>query len=519
MRCVLLFLATLALSFCGAEEHTFMPCEPGDRSEATAVGDGSTLGAYLDDQPQRETAKTPLTKATFPQRNGLATDASLQRAFDKALVVVRAEDDPIERTEQLLRLGMARTRQGKRDEARAILGEALRAAEAIQPNANYAIPHPIIRIAHAQAESGDRIAAHQTFQSAIRVVAEENEQKQFQNWPNLIKFQLETEPRASMIDSLKAYRQFVERDKRQPMETLISLDAALSENLPDVLRKIPADKRCTALLAIIPRFGPDERERMRPVLAEARKAIDDAVEERHTRPFRLHSLASQEARLGFFAEALTTVEAIVPSDANLQHEPEESIGRFQKATAFLEIAERQCRAGDLQGARLTTKKALEIAQAIKDEKHQAFPLTRVIKLLIRVGDLEKALQVVDWLGRPDDTMSFLREIALVETKQGAQAQERAKLLWARAMDCARLSREPVIAKAEIQAEMGDLMSALDTVRAIPAAAKRQSAMSRVALTLAAIGDVRGALSVVEGMSPGTVKDQAFVGIACANPAP
>jgi hypothetical protein len=99
----------------------------------------------------------------------------LQRAFEQAFLVVRSIEDPVERTEQLSRLGMAQTWHGQRDEARATLREALRAATTLKPDANYPIPHPIIRIAQAQAATGDPIAAHQTFQDAIRVFATESE--------------------------------------------------------------------------------------------------------------------------------------------------------------------------------------------------------------------------------------------------------------------------------------------------------------------------------------------------------
>src|SRR5438309_210556 len=133
--------------------------------------------------------------------------------------------------------------------------------------------------------------------------------------------------------------------------------------------------------------------------------------DRRVRPYRLHILADQEARLGFFVEAIATADAIVASDADMPGEPQESPGLFQKALAFVEIAERQSRAGDLPGARLPARRAFQVAESIKDESHRASPLARATKLLIRVGDLETARQAIDSMRRSDDAIDSLRQLA------------------------------------------------------------------------------------------------------------
>ena len=213
-----------------------------------------------------------------------------------------------------------------------------------------------------KAEAGDSVASHQTFQIAVRVISTENDSRQRQEWPNMVRIQLKTEPRAAMSDTFRAYRQCIDRQESPEIDKAISLDAALSGNVEEVLKKInapgfgassssPQAMKLDSLLTVISCFGPDERERMRPVLAEAHK-ISDAMQGHNSdfRPDRLHSLADQEARLGFFAEATATAASISPSDAELPDEPKESPGLFQKAQAFVEIGKRQSRRGRSPGS-------------------------------------------------------------------------------------------------------------------------------------------------------------------------
>ena len=85
------------------------------------------LAARQDPAPRQlnSSPKPPLKPAHQPD-NDPPTLSPLQRAFDQAFLAVRAIEDPVERTEQLWRLGFAQTWQGKRKEALATFRKALR---------------------------------------------------------------------------------------------------------------------------------------------------------------------------------------------------------------------------------------------------------------------------------------------------------------------------------------------------------------------------------------------------------
>src|SRR4029077_19626385 len=117
----------------------------------------------------------------------------------------------------------------------------------------------------------------------------------------------------------------------------------------------------------------------------------------------------------------------------------------------------------------------------------------------------------------DDAVDSLRQLARVEAGQGDQTL--ARRLRIRALNSVRESRQPAVAVAEIQAEMGDLASAIRTVAMISTEDKKQYALYRVTLALAAMGNVREAIAVIERMTSTAVKNQAWIAIACWSPAP
>src|SRR4051812_34295071 len=116
MRCLVLSVVALTPSLWGDQVPT--PRTPREQSETLLRHDGGSFGSYLNGQPKANTATKPLLMLARRHGDDPVTDTSLQRAFNQAFLVARSTEDAVERTEQLCRLGMAQTRQGKRDEAR-----------------------------------------------------------------------------------------------------------------------------------------------------------------------------------------------------------------------------------------------------------------------------------------------------------------------------------------------------------------------------------------------------------------
>ena len=472
------------------------------------------------------------SKALDPPIDGQKTSRPVQRdvlqiAYEQAERFSRSIEDSAERAEHLLSLGIARTRQGRLPEAQAILNEAVNAAANIPKNSHRIIPHPIIRIAEAQAEAGDREAAHRTFLRAVQVVASDEPGEQADNWINLIPRQLAIEGRARMAHTFAVYRRFTESedgDAVRDQDTATALDAAQSGNPDSALKVIqaptfgsdgpnPDHRRFLALFEVVSYFGPDERDRVRPLLSEARKLID-ATDRVRTRSLQFEELAREEARLGLFSDAVASAEAIVTK--NLPHEDERIQGFNCESRALLDIAEKQLRAGDQDGAKSAARRAMVVIDASKSLSHESFRLVQLADLLIRVEDLDAAREIINRISFPDEASYKMRRVARRQAKAGNHAA--AKASWNRALEiAARGSQERTVTTAEIQAEMGDLARALRTLDTITDEAEKQEAFCSVAIALASVGNLDAVESVVAKITSSEVKDRIWFGIACGAP--
>jgi RNA polymerase sigma factor (sigma-70 family) len=455
----------------------------------------------------------------------------LQKAFEKASIAARSIADPAERAEKLLRLGEARTRQGDLEDARAILREALNASEAIKPNSNYVQPHVIIRIAKAQADANDREAAHRTFQQAIQLVAREDWEHQVQNWVNLIPYQVAIEGRARIGETLAAYRRFIENDNRQgnlDLDTLAIIDAARSESWEGALKIINARKfevddpgkaqrRSNILMGVAAYFRPDEREQVKPLLIEARRAID-AIPYRFAKPGAFNGLAVQQARLGFFAEAVASAESVDPRDGDVRNPApnQTGMGAFIRAQAFLDVATEQMSAGDKEGVKVSVRKAVEAIDTMDHPGTRNYPLYRSANLLTHIGEFDGARRLIDRVESQNYETRALRELANYQSKAGDQAGARTS--WIRALNtAARDPHQPPGTTAEIQAEMGDLAGALRTVQRIGNEDGKSKALSGVAVAVATMGNLDAAESVVERIKSPRIRDDAWIRVAGAAP--
>ena len=122
-------------------------------------------------------------------------------------------------------------------------------------------------------------------------------------------------------------------------------------------------------------------------------------------------------RLGFLADALASIESIVPKvdpdSPDLPH------GFFQKSMGFLDIAEKQLLAGDRDGAKSSVRKALMVIDATKELEEKLSPLEKAVDLLIRLDDLGIALRTIEGSGFGVDAAIFdLRRIAIRQERSG-----------------------------------------------------------------------------------------------------
>ncbi len=481
-------------------------------------------------------ASAPAAKADPPRSQAPARPPGsrtlLPRAWDEAFRAARAMKDPSDRAEALLTLAWAQVDQSPLA-ARKTLLEARAAAEAIPSNSARIHPYPIVRIAEAQAAAGDRDAAHQTFQAAVRMIVGESEGRQLQEWLNLRHRQLKVESRAAMADTFRECRRFNESIGIWGRDSVIALDAALSGDVEKAVKEITSRKandprfadgvpgnlevwRCDRLLDVMEYFGRDERAKLRPVRDEIRK-IAGALNDRLLRPQILQELADQEARLGLYNEAVATADAIDPSDTANPNNPDlDDFGSFKKVEAYASIASRRLEAGDREGARRTARQAVEAARLPEGGSRQTGPLHEAVDVLVRTGDRDEARQAVDSVTWPPSAIYFLRKLARAEARRGSAAQARDALT--KALKMARDNHQPAETIAEIQAEMGDIAAAIETVNTLEPD-KRPQALGRVAVGLATAGRLDDAVPVVEKISDPAIRGRAWIDIVAWFPAP
>jgi hypothetical protein len=185
------------------------------------------------------------------------------------------------------------------------------------------------------------------------------------------------------------------------------------------------------------------------------------------------------------------------------------MGSFKRAEAFADIASRQLKAGDFQGAHQTARRAVEVARAGEGRAPQVGPLYQATEVLIRTDDLEGARRAIDSITWPPSAVDLLRTLARAETRRGDPA--RAQADWTRALKMTKENHQPITDIVEIQAEMGDFAAALNTVRSIEEG-KRQESFHQVAVALARAGRLDAAVSVIEKIQSLGVRDRAWIDV-------
>jgi hypothetical protein len=470
---------------------------------------------------------------------------TLESVVRRALSEAEATQDPTERAEALLRLAKAQLARHELAAARSTLRWARDAARAIKPDANPTIPHPIIRVAQAQEQAAQHLAARQTFGMAVRMIQAENLDRQVQDWVNLLPIQRDAIGRRGMAETFQAYLNYIEA---MPQGIHALADASLvyrkigAGNIDSALQMIRDSSRDTAanrandqiqnlfeLLYIVDR---GEAQAAKPLLEEARKLIDGL--DAFNRCMRLGTLAEIEARLGLFEEAIAYALAI--DTGGIPGFDMANSLEFQKAQAFLEIAERQAKAGANDGARSTALRALNVVDPLRSEAHRAYPLQQAAQVLIDVGDFEGAGRAYASCRSPYHRFLILRCIGEAQAKRadhgGAEVLQKALAQAREFFKRANESREGARDKDElplnlgstdlwlreiacIQARLGDMPGALRIIESSTDNNTRDQAIAQLAADRADVGDFKSVGTLLGKIKSPQIKRRALIAVACA----
>src|SRR6185312_8958945 len=215
---------------------------------------------------------------------------------------------------------------GEVQAGQATLRQAHQAAVAIGPAGQEGgiWPHPIIQVAGALAETGNREAADQTFREAMKLADEELDGRAKTDWRNLVSIRLRTQGRTASRDTVEAYHRFIERDPRQRQEipsygltemigsTAESGDYGRALQIVHESMQGPehAGNRCAAMRAIVEAIQEGDRQVAGPILVQARRIFDmDESDVQLAQDVAV--IAQAQARIGLFREAMATAREII----------------------------------------------------------------------------------------------------------------------------------------------------------------------------------------------------------------
>jgi RNA polymerase sigma factor (sigma-70 family) len=345
-------------------------------------------------------------------------------------------DDLPQRAELLLSLGKSQARRGQVGLALDTFRLAREAAERIPPDARTTFPHPIIRIAEAQAEAGDPDAALDTFHRAVELVKAQGEGDQHQNWLNLKINWLRSIGRREFRAVVEPYQEFLRGRPSDSAAARLALDAEAGD-FDKVLQALRTwdefggpdgeGPRRAALVQIAGALRPEDREIADEVLAGAKRVAEEepiAV----LRAQSLFSIAETEARLGRFDDARETLARVDPDEPGL---PFGADGiRFNKAGAFLTLAEEQSAAGDRAGALASLEEVVRIVSEIEEPPRIPYPLGQAAERYLELGEIETAEGLIAKLselpfGGIDS--SWLERVARARQAEGDEAGARVEL--------------------------------------------------------------------------------------------
>jgi tetratricopeptide (TPR) repeat protein len=472
-------------------------------------------------------------------------------------IVCRSFPDPSQRAHELVNLGEAEARRGDAAAAKMTLCLAVEAAVSIRPFGHYVypnLPHPIYRIAAAQAELGDDDAARRTLLAAAERIGAEEDGDQIQQWDQFVDWEFRISGRVSP-ETVASYQRCLEHAPEYLLFYVLTTEVKLQAASGDpkgAIREVRegaefagsehnerlrqsgyqgARLRIAALLAILSvvRRGDPVAEE---VLEEVKKVVADQpvpAGGRDSRSQDLLALARQEVRLGRFADAVALAGSMKMTDIP---------GKSDQAQTFAEIAKAQARAGDPEGAVASAREAIAICDTIPGDRIYLSLHGQAVDALIEAGALADVRKLAETMGPRDRSMlrSQIAEASFAAGDDATAVEYLKQNLHAYEEERASAEKLPLPAKgapdwrnyeiaeashqiALLQARLGDLPAALATVATITDASKRDAALRGMAIVRASEGDLASARDLVARIVSPKERGYAWIRIACSLPGP
>ncbi|WP_169977709.1 sigma-70 family RNA polymerase sigma factor [Tautonia rosea] len=487
------------------------------------------------------------------QQPALSPEAIDQRAEE----IVEAIDDPERRAETLLRLGLARVQRGQTDAALDALLLARDAAEEIPEATRTTNPHPIIRIASAQALAGDRDAAKDTLREAVGVIEAMEQDLQLTEWDSLVWTWHKSLGPEGIETVIEPYRAFLERlPSGAPTEISNRLTAysgkvakALEELRTSAFFRNPLNtaKRRSALVNIVIVLKPEDGELINEALAQLRREARAAPEappglheaDALAPPLPLPILAQLEAQLGRFEDALATIRAIEPTGKTHQVEQiKQSI-----AIGLARIASDQADAGHRDDALESLAEALRIVRTIEDWGLKRNVMESITELYLKLNAFESSDPLIAEL---IDRGSQFDQFALAEIKRDAGDEDGALRYFREALDKEETTFRSLLARrspderhsvprdvlsntynllhrtaaniARARLELDGVEAAIRTVTDLPEE-EREEFLPELAEALARGRALDAAGEVIRSIEDPELRDLAIVRVALAMPGP
>ena len=358
-----------------------------------------------------------------------------EEAFRQALLAAEAIADPTDQTEKLIWIARSQSRLGDRAGARATLAKAMAVIGGAAPGLNWVEPHPILRVATAQALNGDRVEAHQTFERAIPVITALPLLAQSDSFLNGVPDQQKVESRTESLPMIEAYRVHLDRKQeanpnpvyRWDLEVKLRALAgdfsgalALSRKPPEAFNLDLRDQAIGAAITVAEALLPgDPPGFIDATLADVRQRVLDQSGPRGNSKY-LIELMRKMIKLGRFAaadELASHFEPPVALPAKI-YSP-----LFNEAMVFDDLAEARQPSEPAQAAR-SARQAIEIVRHLPGFSRRAFPLFRAITVLAVVGEDNEALPIVEGLLPGLLSVDLIKPIVRTLQEQGKEAAAR-----------------------------------------------------------------------------------------------
>lgn len=479
-------------------------------------------------------------------------DAEIRRIAAEALEAIHASAGPLG-SWTLTDVAMSQAKFGDREGAVETLRQAVPIAAAAKQQVTrtggmigYGLSsaRQLWRVAHHQAELGEKQDALETLRLALRAKDEEEPEAQRLETLALIAQELtglgardEAMEVAKRADrESEALEKLVQGYVGLPPVAAAHAGAGDIDGAFDLLDRIAGSGRDDlekqwvighALGEIAKAVESADRATARAALDRVLRRLDD-VTMAENKP--LIDIAWALARIGDFEGGMRAARLVGEGPTRVDYDM-----RDGKPYAMLLVALEQRKAGDLEGARQNLREAYETTKSIDESRGKSGRLEQVASGMIGVGDLEGARRCVEDM-KPGSRYETLAEIARAQTRAGDR--EGGMGTFRQALDDASSRRdhparpemelvksdrrkEPDVDRwnaqvdrdvATIQAMMGDVEAARKTAESIGDERWRAIALYEVAQAQAAAGDAAGALAWARALNLPPTRQSPLAGI-------